>query len=289
MPRHVGRGIASLPLAAVAHHHNEFAACRQCAGRTGGGAYSYGYGFYNPVKYIDPNGHCPFAGDNRDVVADCTQEQFENASWQERIDWLDTFAGLTGAGEWLHDVRGVITDIFKKDPNASFLSWALKGDAGVLLALENGWRGYNGNSPIGSDPQLQGAAATWSRFFSKLGAYNSSNRAQSDGDTQDIIAVRLQAEQQGADYAFGLARDVYDKLDPETRGQIDVFRTGADIYRHAAPSLRQLQVSVTGSAADYTDPRTSWPTLYARSQDLGPIGASILTGLYYLSLGDPVP
>ena len=74
----------------------------------------------HPLKFTDPGGHCGFSqqgkgGTLRISEYDCTVDDFDALSWDERVLWLDLFVEEANLQEWFHDIRGVITDLFIGD------------------------------------------------------------------------------------------------------------------------------------------------------------------------------
>ena len=57
----------------------------------------FSYVYNSPIVFTDPSGHCRYndAGEF-EYNTDCTQEEFESLSWDDRIRWVEMFMEDTG-------------------------------------------------------------------------------------------------------------------------------------------------------------------------------------------------
>ncbi|HAV76635.1 MAG TPA: hypothetical protein DCX53_04695 [Anaerolineae bacterium] len=230
----------------------------------------YAYVNNSPINYIDPSGHGADCGIGTGCVRDYskakTVKDFQDLSWNERKRWLTEFANnpeLEDNPHWFDDMIGAI-DFMASDANLGKEGGTAEVmDAGVLQALNNGWRLFHGKEQIG------GGGDKWAMFFHAL-------IKEFSTDINELIALRLQAEQGGVDYAWDLettqaAQDgmnVYDQIAFLT------FKAGADGYRSLATGFRNsdpllidqmqhgnLYSNFGPSIITMTDPRTSGPGL----------------------------
>lgn len=132
-------------------------------------------------------------------------------------------------------------------------------DAAVLQAINDGWRIYKGLDPFGDGGQ------GWSTFFQGVEAFENK-----EIDVNQLIAIRLEAEQYGVDYSWGLSdvQTAYGNSDTLDQIYFDIFKGGADSYRASAIDFRSNPLAVnraeTRNASfllTVTDPRTSGPIL----------------------------
>ncbi len=187
----------------------------------------YSYVLNNPVKYVDPSGYCPFgsngtgsyASDNDNLI-DCSLDDFASSSWQQRREWMAAFQGMSGVN-WFDNVQGILR-YFEGDRTFSNSSWAKLSDAGVLIAIQDGWRLREDKSPM-SDYSIVGddnPASAWKKFFSLF--------AKGDISSADVFNAWGDAEQKGVDYGIKLAENF--KL--EVGMQADYFVWWGNVYRH---------------------------------------------------------
>jgi hypothetical protein len=236
----------------------------------------YSYVNNSPTGSIDPTGHCTLNAsghiavgvDGKILESNCTVGMFHALDWLQRSEWLQLFTETNDLGKWFDDIYNTI-GFFSSDTEFSDMAgWTAYADAAVLQAINDGWRSYRGDTPIGGDGTS--GSSGWHRFFSMYSSYQQGNI-----DLDQLIAVRLEAEQQGVDYARSLpeSRRRYNNSDLYTQIQIETFLQGANSYRAYAPKLRSLtSAPIIGSlVTQYTDPRTSWSALEFGSRILQPL------------------
>ncbi|MBI4762101.1 MAG: hypothetical protein ACOYYF_11105 [Chloroflexota bacterium] len=171
---------------------------------------------------------------------------------------------------------GSAIDFMANDP-----SFAQEGsttevmDAAVLQAINDGWLLYQGKEAYG------GGGQGWAMFF----------EAKALGVTgNELIVLRLEAEQYGVDYAWSLqsTQSAYNNSNQLDQIYFDVFKWGADTYRSQAIAYRLSPLSVNPAVSGFglnqvTDPRTSGPYLNCMSQFGYP------AALYLWSAANPNP
>ncbi len=229
----------------------------------------YAYVNNSPLNFSDPSGHVPCQGENYDDGPQClaqnptaynpgTLDDFENMTWRNRKDWLASFAQRNRLENWFADMGSAI-DFMISDPSlAREGGTAEVMDAAVLQAINDGWLMFTGEQASGDGGQ------GWANFF----------QDRKDGITGGaLIASRLQAEQYGVDYAWGLAstQSAYNNSSELDQIYFTIFKGGADGYRSMASSFRSdpLAVSIAENTlflgplliTPATDPRTSGPYL----------------------------
>ena len=190
-------------------------------------------------------------------------------NWSDRQKWTRLFVQKNKLGDLLEDIYGAIGFLANDSNFSSPDGWAYYIDAGILQAINDGMRIYRGQDPIGGNGINGGGA--WAAFFGGLESF-----AQRDITLDQLIGIRLGAEQVGVDYAKSLPESQrrYDGATQIDQAHIMVFLYGADRYREWSPGLRSairpLQVAgyvdpILGLNAiqlsQATDPRTSWGTL----------------------------
>ena len=166
----------------------------------------YSYVLNNPVKYVDPSGHCPFGSNgtgsyhaDNDNLIDCTRDDFANADWKQREDWMVAFQEMTGVG-WFDNVEGILR-YFGNNRRFKDSQWAKLSDAGVLIAIQDGWRVYNRLDPIDSYSAVSSdsnPATAWSKFFE---VYLNPRSGR-----EEVYNAWGIAEQMGVDYGLALAQ-----------------------------------------------------------------------------------
>ena len=216
----------------------------------------------NPLKYKDPSGHCGIgSNDDGDAIItkfDCTVEDFQNLSWEERLTWVRLIVDQEKLDEWLDDITAAIKHL-SSDPDFQKMSgWAAQMDAGILQAINDGVRLHRGQEPVGGDITVKGETVHthggeyWRKFldFEAKKTYKTDTNA-----LHEAIRTRYAAEQQGVNYSRNL---------PETRQRVQnaglgeqakivLFLLGADAYRATGFVCHMFTACVN----PYTDPRTA--------------------------------
>jgi RHS repeat-associated protein len=228
----------------------------------------------NPVKFIDPTGHCGFDAQGNINKFDCTVDDFQALNWEERLQWGRKFVESNKLEFWFEDILGVISDVFMGDPTFENLDgFTAYADAGILQAINDGWRLYQGQSAIGAPIITEDGIAgvthggtVWAQFFQERAKFQQKEEGTLSQDALDRL--RLDAEQYGANYANSLyeSQRRYASESLYDRHKIDTFILGANLYRASCPCL-----------GGRINPRTSWPLLRAGSI-FGEIGAALSFG-----------
>lgn len=101
----------------------------------------YSYVLNSPVNSTDPTGHCVTNDQEitRGDAYDCTVDEMAGLNWEIRKWWMEMFMQDTGV-DWFHNILGIL-DYFAGDTQFSPLDgWTSLSDAGVLIAIQDGWR-----------------------------------------------------------------------------------------------------------------------------------------------------
>lgn len=187
----------------------------------------YSYVLNNPLKYVDPSGHCPFGsngtgsyGSDNDNLINCALDDFAGASWQQRKDWMSAFQNMTGVN-WFDNVLGILR-YFENDRIFSNSQWAKLSDAGVLIAIQDGWRIWSDKSPLSDYSIVRGnnPAIAWRKFFELFAVRGSSSA--------EVYSAWGDAEQKGVDYGITIAAS----FKHEVSLQADYFIWWGNVYRH---------------------------------------------------------
>jgi RHS repeat-associated protein len=231
----------------------------------------YAYVFNNPLKYVDPTGHCAFNAARDQITQErCSVDDFAALSWEDRQLWLKLFVEQYGLGDWFNDIKYAIGYMASQPNLQDENGWAYYMDAAVLQAINDGMQISRGNMPVGS------GGAGWAIFFASL-----SDVQFTGGDESSLIGIRLDAEGQGVRYAESLpeSRRRYAAASDLDQIHIDLFLGGADAYRDYSPAMR-AQLPTFGAAcgghvviscmaydtiSSATDPRTSQGALSVMS------------------------
>ena len=134
----------------------------------------------SPTNYTDPSGHCVTNDQEitRNDAYDCTVEEMAQLTWETRKWWMEMFMQDTGV-DWFHNILGIL-DYFSADAQFSPLDgWASLSDAGVLIAIQDGWRQFGGRHAINTSPTALAASGEWTEFF---------NSRQEFGDDDPKVA-----------------------------------------------------------------------------------------------------
>lgn len=185
----------------------------------------FSYVLNNPLKYIDPSGYCGVDADGNitEMDAECTLDQFNAMSWASRIAWLKWFSGI--AGNYFDNVIGII-EYFQDDSTFNNSDWAKYSDAGVLLAIQDGWRIKQGQKAIGNyddftsnNPGQENPAEAWAAFFRSVGP---------EGEN---LTLWGKAEQAGVDYGLYIAQPFFASAGQFEQAKITVFVAWGNQYR----------------------------------------------------------
>jgi RHS repeat-associated protein len=184
----------------------------------------YMYAGGNPLRYTDPSGHCRFdSNGDWQFAIDCSLDEFNALSWDWRMRWMQDFAATYTNGRYFDNILGII-EYFQGDSVFSNSAWAKLSDAGVLLAIQDGQRLVEGNSPMGNYAGFMAAgnadpATAWGSFFRTVGSTQGAN-----------LALWGTAEQLGVDYGTFLANPL---LIEGTKESIyaETFVAWGNVYR----------------------------------------------------------
>jgi RHS repeat-associated protein len=137
----------------------------------------YAYVNNSPLAFTDPSGYCKFSYSRDGVVTnidnfDCTVEQIDQMTAQERIAFVDFLQACAGVGNAFEGVKGVIQYFhdsgiidFTPSTGGEAGSWASLADAYTLAAMQDGYRRYNNLAAI-NDFGTSRADVLWQDFYS---------------------------------------------------------------------------------------------------------------------------
>lgn len=140
-----------------------------------------------------------FDADGNLIRLDLSLAEFEMLTAPERIQWVEALERRTGYPNSFHNIQDIIA-FFDESSALGHMgpgTWASWADAGVLEAIQNGYRLYDlkGIVPAGFN-DCNGAAFAWNEFFSQ----------QSKGLEQEkLIPYWAMAEQLGVNYGSDAA------------------------------------------------------------------------------------
>jgi hypothetical protein len=156
-------------------------------------------------------------------------------NWETRKWWMAMFMGETGV-DWFYNILGIL-DYFAGDTQFSSLDGSASlSDAGVLIAIQDGWRQFGGDSPVNTDSGALVASAEWERFFEAQRQF---------GDDDPRVASRWGvAEQAGVNYGVSIAEPLKTQSDIATQIEIDTFVTAGNFYRWIISDNAALAVNV---------------------------------------------
>ncbi|MER3448194.1 MAG: hypothetical protein C4291_15860, partial [Candidatus Dadabacteria bacterium] len=120
----------------------------------------YSYVLNNPLRYTDPSGHCAYDADGNIIKWDCTVEEFDAMSIEQRIVWLEQFMKQTDCKECFQNILGVL-DFFTTKGFATSGSWVSIVDASILQSYSHGWGLKIGAMTSSSN----WGALGWKKFF----------------------------------------------------------------------------------------------------------------------------
>jgi RHS repeat-associated protein len=179
----------------------------------------YAFVLNNPLRYIDPSGHCgvDVAGGLGEL--DCTYDDFVNMSLSNRIAWIRALMGQPGLTDWFNNILGVMNgyaDLGMGGQPGWGSSWLGLVNAGILHSIHDG---YGQSGPNGASfNSTAGGSQLWADFFNSRTAGQSSTL---------LIGLWGDAEQEGTNYGVAMAeaRGMY----PNT--QEEIFLQVGNRYR----------------------------------------------------------
>lgn len=132
----------------------------------------------------------------------------------------------TNRVRWYDNIIGIL-EYFAGDRVFSNSEWAKWSDAGVLQAIQDGFRLYQNTDPIGDYASFDSRAAEeWKEFFVLF--------LRSDQDALPIFPRFKEwgeAEQAGVDYGLAIARSYEESANVREQIRIDTFVSWGNRYR----------------------------------------------------------
>jgi len=218
----------------------------------------YSYVLNNPLKFTDPTGHEERAeGGGCDVSGgrlDCQVADFQNASYEDRLAWLQAVSQKYKLNDWFN-VFGDILKYFRDSPTFNQSAKMSLADAGVIWSLQEGVAAAQGLREAGNS-----AGRLWQTFIGDLRKWQN---AGSDEESDLLWTLRREwgeAEQGGVDYGIALAENIPFANDSE-KTLWDTFLFIGNQYRS---SLRQGSPFI-GNFWRASDPRRDGGNLYDSS------------------------
>jgi phospholipase C len=140
----------------------------------------------------------------------------------ERERWMRAFMRQPEV-EWFHNIIGIL-QYFANDPHFRHSAWAEKSDAGVLLAVNDGWRLSEDQGAIGNYQGIPAAnpARMWERFF---------RAERGGGDISRLFMMWGTAEQRGVEYGIRVANPERFRAQGLHRTKIETFTEHGNTYR----------------------------------------------------------
>ncbi|KPL81949.1 hypothetical protein [Herpetosiphon geysericola] len=130
---------------------------------------------------------------------DLTLAEFELLTAEERIRWVEALEAHAKTPNWFHNIQDIIAffDESHDMRNMRHGFWASVADAGVLEAIQNGYRLHitKGAVPAGFN-DCDGAAVAWQNFFDGKAARKSD---------PELLPLWAMAEQRGGNYGSRVA------------------------------------------------------------------------------------
>ncbi|MFD3162390.1 WXG100 family type VII secretion target [Herpetosiphon sp. NSE202] len=140
-----------------------------------------------------------FDARGRLIRFDLTLAEFEMLTAEERIRWVEALEAQAGTPNWFHNIQDIIAffDESHDMRNMRPGSWSSVADAGVLEAIQNGYRLHitKGAVPAGFN-NCDGAAVAWQNFFD--------GHAAGKPDAK-LLPLWAMAEQRGVNYGSRVA------------------------------------------------------------------------------------
>ena len=139
----------------------------------------FSYTRNNPLKYIDPSGHCITNNkledggfeQTRGDYFDCSFEELRALDWDARSWWIGKLGEAAGSPGWFKNIQTVLA-FFRNTPGLNDLNgWASTADAPLLWVIQQGYRLYEDpNDRTATTSRLfQTAVQAWRRFFQSTG------------------------------------------------------------------------------------------------------------------------
>jgi RHS repeat-associated protein len=179
----------------------------------------------NPVKYTDPSGHCGVvagAAGNTVGTLDCSYQDFENMSLQDRMAWIQALMQEPGLTGWFNNIASVMQAYINLGMGGQAnwnTSWLGLTNAGILLSIHDGYAMFTtGTSRQG---QSGNAGDLWNVFFT------ANDRSPNNPDL-----VRMWGTAEAAGTAYGLSQAAAQGRSPGL-GEA-AFLTIGDWYREGS-------------------------------------------------------
>jgi RHS repeat-associated protein len=235
----------------------------------------YSYTDNNPVRYTDPSGHCKLDAQGNIIKTDCTVDDFKALSWEERLQWVESYVRENKLGDWHNDMEFAIKFMSEDPIHSQSGSAAFFMDAAVLQSMNDGMNIASGRPCVSHCDESQ----LWDDFYKAQAI-----RGPIKPSDQTLIDVRLKAEQGGVNLAMALTiqRGLYD---PHSARYDDiyfgVFLGSANLYRDSALWINE---HYPGVFPQIFDPRQSGPALYNAGRTLNKPIADVI--FYQLNMRD---
>jgi len=186
----------------------------------------------NPLKYTDPSGHCRRKSGTFVYAEDCTVDEFNELSWDDRRLWVETFENHHGLQGWFDDIKNAIEYLGEDVDYINPKGWAAHADAAVLQAIQNGQRLSEGKTLLGEHKgddclgTCLGAARGWAAFYEAEKTYRTTGT-----EPENLYQLRYGAEQGGVDYGVDISDKYYQEESARVRYRIREFVNDGNTYR----------------------------------------------------------
>ncbi|MBN8579664.1 MAG: RHS repeat-associated core domain-containing protein [Anaerolineae bacterium] len=240
----------------------------------------YAYVNNSPMNFVDPSGHEPgnhcdrgyCDADGNVIMANplmgcgttCALEVIEEASLDERLEWLNSMQNDMnetigqGAGDWFINIATVVTgfNVVGQGNN----EWAMNVDAVILYELQEGYNGYLNNNR----ENLTNGGEEWYDFFELLSNPGSS--------TKDLISQWGVAE-------FTATNDALLKHGISLSGDDFNFLIIGSVYRGVQGTACSL-LDCSSSLYGFFDPRASFSDVFGTTfggpyNNMSPVAAAL--------------